>query len=56
MKAAAFVSGDQVADTREQGAGLGLSIVASIAEAHGGLVWADRNPGGGLTLVVNFGG
>ncbi|PZG54421.1 two-component sensor histidine kinase [Spongiactinospora gelatinilytica] len=40
--------------TREQGAGLGLSIVASIAKAHGATVHASPNPGGGLELVVAF--
>ncbi|MFI6797120.1 sensor histidine kinase [Streptosporangium canum] len=42
--------------TREQGAGLGLSIVASIAKAHGAEVRASPNPGGGLELVVAFAG
>ncbi|MER5319256.1 sensor histidine kinase [Streptosporangium roseum] len=42
--------------TREQGAGLGLSIVASIAKAHGADVRASPNPGGGLELVVAFEG
>ncbi|MGW6712653.1 sensor histidine kinase, partial [Streptomyces globisporus] len=32
-----------------EGAGLGLSIVASVARAHGGDVAARANPGGGLT-------
>lgn len=35
-----------------KGAGLGLSIVASIADAHGMHVAATPNPGGGLTVVV----
>ena len=42
--------------TRGQGAGLGLSIVASIAKAHGADVRASPNPGGGLELVVAFAG
>ncbi|WP_283139350.1 sensor histidine kinase [Rhizohabitans arisaemae] len=42
--------------TRGQGAGLGLSIVASIAKAHGADVRASPNPGGGLELVVIFPG
>nr|WP_312888073.1 ATP-binding protein [Nonomuraea rhodomycinica] len=42
--------------TRGQGAGLGLSIVAAIAKAHGADVRADPNPGGGLELVVAFAG
>ena len=36
------------------GAGLGLSIVASIARAHGAEVTARPNPGGGLELTVRF--
>ncbi|MFF5244429.1 sensor histidine kinase [Streptosporangium sp. NPDC000095] len=36
------------------GAGLGLSIVASIAHAHHATVTARPNPGGGLELTVIF--
>jgi signal transduction histidine kinase len=35
-----------------EGAGLGLSIVAAIAQAHGGTVRASANDGGGLTVTV----
>ncbi|MEU3461683.1 ATP-binding protein [Streptomyces sp. NPDC006733] len=35
-----------------EGAGLGLSIVASIARAHGAEAAAEANPGGGLTVRV----
>ncbi|AWS43689.1 ATP-binding protein [Streptosporangium sp. 'caverna'] len=42
--------------TPGQGAGLGLSIVAAIAKAHGADVRANPNPGGGLELVVVFAG
>ncbi|WP_405616371.1 ATP-binding protein [Streptomyces sp. NBC_01511] len=35
-----------------EGAGLGLSIVASVARAHGGEASAEANPGGGLTARV----
>jgi signal transduction histidine kinase len=38
----------------EQGAGLGLGIVASIATAHGAEVSAEANPTGGLTIMVCF--
>ncbi|HEX9116435.1 MAG TPA: ATP-binding protein, partial [Anaerolineae bacterium] len=34
------------------GTGLGLSICKGIVEAHGGRIWADNRPGGGLE--VNF--
>jgi two-component system, OmpR family, sensor kinase len=34
------------------GVGLGLSIVAAIAEAHGGRVWVNTAPGAGATFTV----
>jgi signal transduction histidine kinase len=36
------------------GAGLGLSIVNSIAQAHGAVGWARPNPEGGLTFSLQF--
>ncbi|WP_083958051.1 sensor histidine kinase [Herbidospora mongoliensis] len=44
----------RIGTTRTQGAGLGLSIAAAIARAHGALMHADPHPGGGLELVVDF--
>ncbi|MEU3778032.1 ATP-binding protein [Streptomyces sp. NPDC032472] len=42
--------------TAGEGAGLGLSLVASIARAHGARLQAEANPapGGGMTLRVRF--
>jgi signal transduction histidine kinase len=37
-----------------EGAGLGLSIVAAIARAHGGTVTLRANPDGGLTVRVDL--
>jgi signal transduction histidine kinase len=37
-----------------RGAGLGLAIVASIAEAHTGRVSAERIEGGGLAVTVHL--
>ena len=36
------------------GAGLGLSIVAAVAEAHGGTALARPTPGGGATFVITL--
>jgi signal transduction histidine kinase len=43
---------DRVGSAR--GAGLGLSIVESVARAHGGTVRAAPNPGGGLSVQVTL--
>ena len=36
--------------TKTGGMGLGLALSRSIISAHGGWIWATRNPQGGLTM------
>jgi two-component system sensor histidine kinase GlrK len=36
---------------RGQGTGLGLAISRRIAEAHGGFIWVEDNPGGGSSFI-----
>lgn len=47
-----FARGDGVA--AREGAGLGLAIVATIAEAHGGRVRLDSAPGDGATFTLEL--
>ena len=43
---------DAFVTTKETGPGAGLTVSRSIAEAHGGRLWAENNPGGGATFCV----
>jgi two-component system OmpR family sensor kinase len=41
-------------ERRSEGAGLGLTIVRTIAEAHGGVVRVDSAPGRGATFILEL--
>ncbi|MFH1446015.1 MAG: ATP-binding protein, partial [Chloroflexota bacterium] len=37
-----------------EGSGLGLAIARSIVERHGGKIWAENNPVGGLSVLIDL--
>jgi two-component system, OmpR family, sensor kinase len=47
-----FYRADQSRSRASGGVGLGLSIVAAVAEAHGGTVAAESEPGKGTTFRI----
>jgi two-component system OmpR family sensor kinase len=49
-----FYRADSSRTRASGGSGLGLSIVAAVAEAHGGRVSAHPSPGGGATFAVEL--
>lgn len=50
----AFTRPDAGRSRPDGGAGLGLAIVAAVAQAHGGSVSAENLPGGGAAVVVSI--
>jgi two-component system OmpR family sensor kinase len=49
-----FYRGDPARSRDHGGAGLGLSIVAAIVQAHGGTVGVETTPGSGTTFRVSL--
>lgn len=47
-----FYRGQQRGDEKKTGSGLGLALVKSIAEKHGGRVWCQSEPGQGSTFYI----
>ena len=40
--------------SKPKGSGLGLAIVKKIVEEHGGVLWAENNPGAGASIVIRL--
>lgn len=49
-----FYRVDSALSRRTQGAGLGLYLVKSVVEAHGGQIWVESNQGQGSTFVFTL--
>lgn len=49
-----FVRLEDSRNRRTGGVGLGLSIARSIARGHGGDIWLERRPEGGLRAILNL--
>ncbi len=49
-----FFRGEASRNVKTGGVGLGLPIVQEIVLAHGGRVWLDKSPQGGLRVVIDL--
>lgn len=49
-----FFRGDASRNSKTGGVGLGLPIAQDIVLAHGGRIWLDRSPRGGLRVVIDL--
>jgi signal transduction histidine kinase len=49
-----FFRGDRARGANSGGAGLGLTIVKSVMDAHGGVLRAARRPSGGTSMTLRF--
>jgi signal transduction histidine kinase len=47
-----FYRADRSRTRGSGGAGLGLAITRQIVAAHGGLIWAESEPGHGTTINI----
>ncbi|MBN1590532.1 MAG: HAMP domain-containing histidine kinase [Pirellulales bacterium] len=47
-----FLPGKRLADSAEEGSGMGLAIVKKIAEYYGGSAWIDYGEEGGTTIAI----
>ena len=49
-----FVQGEPVLTRRFGGAGIGLTLVRKVAEAHDGEAWVEDAPGGGSVFSLRI--
>ncbi|MGB0719088.1 MAG: ATP-binding protein [Bdellovibrionales bacterium] len=49
-----FFRGDESRNADTGGVGLGLSIAMDVVHAHGGKIWLEKSPRGGLRVVIRM--